>query len=144
MTQRHNLRTRSEQRSVDTFSQWTYGKSVMSESRTIAEPVVSLTPNAAAEIKILRAKPENAGKHLRLYVEKGGCSGMQYGMTFDEQREGDLVVEQGGVTALVDAFSARYLHGTEVDFSDALTGGGFKISNPNARQNCGCGKSFET
>lgn len=116
----------------------------MSESHTIAEPVVSLTSNAAAEIKTLQAKPENAGKHLRLYVEKGGCSGMQYGMIFDERREGDLVVEQGGVTALVDAFSARYLRGTEVDFSDALTGGGFKITNPNAHQSCGCGKSFET
>lgn len=91
----------------------------------------------------MHAKPENAGKHLRVYVEKGGCSGMQYGMTFDEQREGDNLAEMHGVTVLVDAFSANYLRGTVVDFSDALTDGGFKITNPNAKQSCGCGKSFE-
>jgi iron-sulfur cluster assembly protein len=108
------------------------------------ESVISLSPAATEEVKSLQAKPENAGKFLRVYVEKGGCSGMQYGMTFDEKREGDLISEQGGVTALVDSFSAQYLRGTVVDFSDAMTGGGFKIGNPNAKQSCGCGKSFET
>jgi iron-sulfur cluster assembly accessory protein len=108
------------------------------------EAVIALTPEAAAEVKSLQQQPENAGKTLRIYVEKGGCSGMQYGMVFDEKRNGDVVAEQHGVTALVDAFSAKYLQGTVVEFSDALTGGGFKISNPNARQSCGCGKSFET
>ena len=107
------------------------------------EPVVSVTESAAAEVKSLRALPENAGKTLRIFVEQGGCSGMQYGMVFDEKREGDLVSEQNGVAVLVDAISAQYLRGTVVDFSDALTGGGFKISNPNAKQSCGCGKSFE-
>jgi iron-sulfur cluster assembly accessory protein len=105
--------------------------------------VIQLTENAAVEVKSLGAKPENSGKHLRIYVEQGGCSGMQYGMTFDEQREGDQRAEYFGVSVLVDAFSANYLRGTVVDFSDALTGGGFKITNPNARQSCGCGKSFE-
>jgi iron-sulfur cluster assembly accessory protein len=114
----------------------------MSEIITV-EPVVSLTPSAADETKALLAKPENAGKTLRIFVEQGGCSGMQYGMVFDEKRDGDSVVEQHHVTVLVDAFSAQYLRGTVVDFSAALTGGGFKISNPNAKQNCGCGKSFE-
>ncbi len=108
-----------------------------------SSPVVQLTENAAAEVKSLGAKPENAGKHLRLYVEQGGCSGMQYGMTFDEPRDGDNRSEFFGVLVLVDAFSANYLRGTVVDFSDALSGGGFKITNPNARQSCGCGKSFE-
>ena len=107
------------------------------------EPVVNVTGNAAAEVKSLLARPENAGKHMRFYVEQGGCSGMQYGMVFDERREGDLVSEQNGVGILVDPISAQYLRGTVVDFSDALTGGGFKISNPNAKQSCGCGKSFE-
>jgi iron-sulfur cluster assembly accessory protein len=68
---------------------------------------------------------------------------MQYGMVFDEKRDGDQIAQQHGVTILVDAFSAPYLRGTVVDFSSALTGGGFKISNPNAKQSCGCGKSFE-
>ena len=89
------------------------------------------------------AKPENTGKTLRIFVEQGGCSDMQYGMVFDERRDGDLVADQHGVTVLVDTFSAQYLRGTVVDFSDALTGGGFKISNPNAKQSCGCGKSFK-
>ena len=79
---------------------------------------------------------------MRFYVEQGGCSGMQYGMTFDEQRDGDRVSANDGVTILVDAISADFLRGTVVDFSDALTAGGFKISNPNAKESCGCGKSF--
>ncbi|HLZ54311.1 MAG TPA: iron-sulfur cluster assembly accessory protein [Verrucomicrobiae bacterium] len=114
----------------------------MSEIVT-AERVILLTPNAAEEAKSLLAKPENAGKWLRIFVEQGGCSGMQYSMVFDEKRDGDWVGEQQGVTVLVDAFSVQYLRGTVVDFSAALTGGGFKISNPNAKQSCGCGKSFE-
>lgn len=86
---------------------------------------------------------EGPDRHLRVYVEKGGCSGMQYGMVFDEQREGDRVTAHDGVSVLVDAFSATYVQGAVVDFDDALTGGGFKIRNPNARQSCGCGNSFE-
>ena len=104
--------------------------------------VVGLTARAAAECKSLLALPENAGKIFRVYVEQGGCSGMQYGMVFDEKRDGDLSSERDGVTVLVDAISAQYLHGTVVDFSDELTGGGFKITNPNAKESCGCGKSF--
>ncbi len=109
----------------------------------VTEPVVSVTENAATEVTSLLALSENAGKTLRIFVEQGGCSGMQYGMVFDEKRDGDLVSEQKGVRILVDSISAQYLRGTVVDFSDALTGGGFKISNPNAKQSCGCGKSFE-
>lgn len=108
------------------------------------ETVLRLTPSAAQEARSLLAQPENAGKHLRVYVEQGGCSGMQYGLIFDEKRDGDLASQQDGVTVLVDAFSAQYLRGGMVDFSEALTGGGFKFHNPNARQSCGCGKSFET
>ena len=116
----------------------------MTNATTVSEPLIRLTPAAAEELKIILAQPENAGHALRLYVEKGGCSGMQYGMTFDEQREGDLLAEEYGVRVLVDAFSAQYLRGVQVDFSEALSGGGFKIANPNAKQSCGCGKSFET
>ena len=109
------------------------------------ESVIQITENAAAEVKsILEKEPANAGKFLRLYVEKGGCSGMQYGMTFDEKRDGDISSDAHGVSVLVDPISAEHLRGTVVDFSDELTGGGFKISNPKAKQSCGCGKSFET
>ena len=106
--------------------------------------VVTLTPAAVAEVKALLALPENAGKHMRYYVEQGGCSGMQYGMIFDEQRAGDLVASEDGISVLVDPISADFLRGTVVEFSDALTGGGFKITNPNAKESCGCGKSFAT
>ena len=109
------------------------------------ESVVSLTESAANHIKdLLTEQPENAGKALRVYVEDGGCSGLQYGLTFDQKREKDLTVEYFGVSVYVDPFSANYVQGSLIDFSDTLTGGGFKISNPKARQSCGCGKSFET
>jgi len=106
------------------------------------EPVVSLTPSAAQEVRALLEKPENAGKLLRVYVEQGGCSGMQYSMVFDERRPDDLASEFHGVSVLIDPFSAKFLSGSVVDFSDSLTGGGFKVTNPNAQQSCGCGKSF--
>ena len=115
----------------------------MSEVAT-AETTVSLTPNAVDEVKSMLSKSENAGKNLRLYIEEGGCSGMQYGIVFDEAREGDLISESAGVKVLIDPVSMYYLRGTVVDFSDSLTAGGFKISNPNAKQSCGCGKSFQT
>ena len=109
----------------------------------LTEPVVSLTESAASQIKsMIAGQSEHAGKTLRIFVEDGGCSGLKYGLVFDEKRPDDLAPEFFGVPVLVDAFSANYLRGTIVDYSDALTGGGFKISNPNARQSCGCGKSF--
>jgi iron-sulfur cluster assembly protein len=113
------------------------------EAVTTSESVVSLTPGAAEEVKSILTQAGNAGKTLRIYVEQGGCSGMQYSMVFDEKRADDLSSEMHGVSVLVDPFSAKYLRGTVVDFSNDLTSGGFKISNPNAKQSCGCGKSFE-
>lgn len=108
------------------------------------EGVVTLTESAAGQVKHLLAQEKDAaGKGLRVYVEGGGCSGLQYGMVFDEKREGDLALEFQGVSVVIDPFSANYLRGSVVDFVDSLNGGGFKISNPNARQSCGCGKSFE-
>jgi iron-sulfur cluster assembly accessory protein len=113
-------------------------------TQTAHEPVLRLTEAAIDEIKAIQQKPDHAGQTLRVYVEQGGCSGMQYGLVFDEARDGDETVEAGGVTVLVDSFSAQYIRGSTVDYSDALTGGGFKITNPNAHDNCGCGKSFRT
>jgi len=108
------------------------------------EAVVTVTPAAVEQIKAVhQSEPENAGKPLRLYVEAGGCSGLQYGMVFDELRDGDNIVEMDGIKVVVDDFSSNYLRGSEVDFKDELTGGGFKIVNPNAKQSCGCGRSFE-
>ena len=112
------------------------------EVNTTAESVLTITESAAGEVRSLLEKPENAGKTLRVYVEQGGCSGMQYSMVFDEKRPDDHSVEMHGVSVLVDPFSAQFIRGAVVDFSDSLTAGGFKISNPNARQSCGCGKSF--
>lgn len=114
----------------------------MSETVTL-EPTVSLTGSAVDEIRSMLSKSENTGKNLRLYIEQGGCSGMQYGMVFDEKRDGDLISEKDGVSVLIDPISANYLRGAVVDFSDSLTAGGFKITNPNAKQSCGCGKSFQ-
>lgn len=109
------------------------------------ESVVTLTESAARQIAAMQAEDkENAGKALRVFIEAGGCSGMQYGMVFDEARDQDLVSEFFGVRVLVDPVSANYVRGARIDFSDALTGGGFKIANPNAHSTCGCGKSFET
>jgi len=105
--------------------------------------IVTVTSSAADEIRSLRAKEtDRQGDHLRIYIEKGGCSGMQYGMVFDHERPDDAVAEWHGVSVLIDPFSIDYIKGATIDFSDDLTGGGFKINNPNAGNNCGCGKSF--
>ena len=110
---------------------------------TDTDSVVTLTESAARHISGMQTgDPENAGKHLRVFVEAGGCSGMQYGMVFDEKRGDDLAAQFHGVEVLVDPISANYIRGAVIDFSDALTGGGFKINNPNAHSSCGCGKSF--
>ncbi|MBI4324878.1 MAG: iron-sulfur cluster assembly accessory protein [Chloroflexi bacterium] len=108
------------------------------------EQIVRLTESAVSQVKsLLAGESDNSGKGLRLYVEGGGCSGLQYGLVLDEKREDDLTADFDGVLVVVDPFSGNYLRGSVVDFVDSLNGGGFKISNPNARQSCGCGKSFE-
>ncbi len=111
---------------------------------TATDSILTLTSNAANQVKSMQAAdPENAGKALRVYVEGGGCSGLQYGLVFDEQRADDLRTQFFGADVVVDPVSANYLRGATIDYVDSLTGGGFKISNPNARSTCGCGKSFE-
>ena len=106
---------------------------------------IILTESAAFHIsEMLINDTENAGKTLRVYVEGGGCSGLQYGMIFDEIRDDDIVSEFFGVKVLSDKFSHDYLSGCIIDYSDELTDGGFKIKNPNAQSSCGCGKSFTT
>ena len=115
------------------------------EAEASKEPILRLTESAAGQIKRMQSEQaENAGKILRVYVEQGGCSGMQYGLVFDEKRDQDQTCESFGVPVVVDSFSAQYLQGAVVDFSDGLNAGGFKITNPNARESCGCGRSFQT
>jgi iron-sulfur cluster assembly accessory protein len=107
-------------------------------------PVLTLTESAATQVKAMLADgQQDPGKILRVYVERGGCSGLQYGLVFDEERPDDIRAEFYGIPVLMDRFSATYLDGAKVDYVDALTGGGFKVINPKARQSCGCGKSFE-
>lgn len=81
-------------------------------------------------------------KRLRVLVESGGCSGFQYGMSFDEPKAEDTAFESEGVAILVDPSSLAYLEGSAIDFDDGLHGKGFEIKNPNAQSTCGCGKSF--
>jgi iron-sulfur cluster insertion protein len=87
----------------------------------------------------------NPALNLRIYVQGGGCSGFQYGFSFDEkQTEGDVRVETDGVGLLIDPLSMQYLMGAEIDFVEDLTGAQFVIRNPNAQTTCGCGSSFST
>ena len=105
---------------------------------------VTLSELASQQIRSMLAREDDGdSKGLRVFIEQGGCSGMKYSMTFDIFRDGDTVAEKNGMKVFVDNISIDYLNGAVIDFSEDLTGGGFKITNPNARQSCGCGKSFE-
>ena len=107
-------------------------------------PVVEVTEAAAARIKHLLDQDGKLGSHaLRLKVVGGGCSGLQYQLSFDtEVGEFDLTVESGGIRVVVDEKSALYLSGSRLDFVDTLQESGFKIENPQAKSTCGCGQSF--
>lgn len=103
-----------------------------------------LTQSATRKLADLMQEEDNPNLHLRIFVTGGGCSGFQYGFTFDEQKdEADEMVESDGVRVLVDAVSIRYLRGAEVDYVEDLNGAQFVIRNPNAASSCGCGSSFE-
>jgi len=118
----------------------------MSESMELELPGVgqpiTLSERAAKQIsKILSG--EEPGVMLHIAVTGGGCSGFQYAFTFDdEKQDDDLVLERGGATVLIDELSQMYLGGSEIDYVDDLIGAAFKINNPNATANCGCGTSF--
>jgi len=109
----------------------------------IEERRVVLTENAARRIAMLKAQESAENAFLRIAVSGGGCSGFQYGLTFDDQRSpDDVVFEHGGVTVVVDDVSLDLLNGAEVDFVEDLMGASFQINNPNAASSCGCGNSF--
>jgi iron-sulfur cluster assembly protein/iron-sulfur cluster insertion protein len=104
--------------------------------------MILLTPRAADQVRVLRAGSAAPGGRLRLFIENGGCSGLQYGMSFDEPKSDDAAFVSEGVSIVVDPKSLEHLDGTTVDFDDGLHGKGFEIRNPNAHTTCGCGKSF--
>ncbi|WP_299018999.1 iron-sulfur cluster insertion protein ErpA [uncultured Photobacterium sp.] len=98
---------------------------------------------AANKVKSLIAEEENPNLKLRVYITGGGCSGFQYGFTFDEKvNEGDTTIENSGVTLVVDPMSLQYLIGGTVDYTEGLEGSRFFVNNPNATTTCGCGASF--
>ncbi|TNC81851.1 MAG: iron-sulfur cluster insertion protein ErpA [Oleiphilus sp.] len=108
----------------------------------IPTPLI-FTDTAAAKVKSLVAEEGNPDLKLRVYVTGGGCSGFQYGFTFDEnQAEDDTVISNQGVDLVVDAMSYQYLVGSTVDYTEGLKGAQFVVSNPNATTTCGCGSSF--
>ena len=104
--------------------------------------MITLTENATKHIKALQTDEDKQGKPLRVYVDAGGCSGMEYGMAFDDKKAEDEVVAQDGVEVVIDPMSMNFLKGSEIDYVDSLQGSGFKIKNPNVHSSCGCGKSF--
>ena len=105
--------------------------------------MITLTENAISKLKDLFAEENNPNLKLRTFVQGGGCSGMQYGFTFDEdQNEDDFSLEFDGVPVVVDSMSSMYLQGATIDYKEDLMGASFSIDNPNAETTCGCGSSF--
>ncbi|MHA3774705.1 HesB/IscA family protein [Verrucomicrobiota bacterium sgz303538] len=105
--------------------------------------MISVTESAIKHLHTLVQEQGDGSKGLRIFVEKGGCAGLQYGMNLDNAREGDEVLEQQGVQVIIDPESLSYLRGSTLDYSDDLAGAGFRLKNPNAVRSCGCGTSFE-
>ena len=108
-----------------------------------AEAALNFTAAAASKVRALIEEERNPALKLRVYIQGGGCSGFQYGFSFEEgAEEDDLAIERDGVTLLCDPLSLQYLGGAEIDYSESLQGAQFVIRNPNAKTTCGCGSSF--
>ena len=115
----------------------------MSVPATEMPAPLDFTDSAAAKVKELIEDEKNPALKLRVFVQGGGCSGFQYGFTFDEERsDDDTAIEKGGVTLLIDPMSFQYLMGAKIDYREDLEGARFIINNPNATTTCGCGSSF--
>ncbi len=111
-------------------------------SDEVALPL-QFTEAAAIKVKDLIADEDNPNLKLRVYITGGGCSGFQYGFTFDDQiNDGDMTIEKSGVALVVDPMSLQYLVGGAVDYTEGLEGSRFVVTNPNAKSTCGCGSSF--
>lgn len=108
--------------------------------------MITVTDSAVKHLQGMleeRGESGDPGIGLRIFIERGGCSGLQYGMRFAPREAGDEAVERDGVRVFIDAESAGHLRGSVIDYHDGLTGTGFRIENPNAVRTCGCGTSFE-
>ena len=115
----------------------------MSSAQTFTPQALNVSPGAIAKVQELVEEEENPDLKLRVFVTGGGCSGFQYGFTFDEKvNEGDMAIEKNEVTLVVDPMSLQYLVGGTVDYVDGLEGSRFLVNNPNATTTCGCGASF--
>jgi len=114
------------------------------QQAAVETSIINMTPTAADKVHELLAQENDLSLGLRIFVAGGGCSGLQYGMTLDEEQEGDTVISQSGFKVLVDEMSVGYILGSEVDYVDSLMGAGFTVNNPNAVSSCGCGHSFKT
>ena len=109
------------------------------------ELLVSMTDAAVTKVQELRTREGKTDARLRLFVKAGGCSGFSYGLAFDDRlADDDKIEDHGGVPVVIDAFSAQYVDGAEIDYVDSLMGSGFAINNPNAVSSCSCGQSFNT
>ena len=105
--------------------------------------MITITENVDTKVSEILQEEGNADAGLRVFVQGGGCSGMQYGFTLEtEQNEDDFVIEQQGIKYIIDAMSMQYLEGAVIDYKEDLQGANFMISNPNAQTSCGCGSSF--
>jgi iron-sulfur cluster insertion protein len=115
----------------------------MSETASAMNTEINFTDAAAGKVKRLIDEENNPKLRLRIYITGGGCSGFQYGFSFDENiTEGDVTVENDGVALVIDPMSYQYLIGAEVDYTEGLEGAQFVVRNPNATTTCGCGSSF--
>ena len=115
----------------------------MSEAEMFNPSSISLTSKAIEKIKVLVSEENNSELKLRVFIVGGGCSGFQYGFTFDESlQDDDTAVEEDGATVVIDAMSFQYLMGSELDYMEGLEGSRFVVNNPNATTTCGCGASF--
>src|SRR5215469_1570796 len=114
------------------------------QQSAVETSIINMTPAAADKVRELLVQENDPSLGLRIFVAGGGCSGLQYGMTLDEEQEGDTVIALSGFNVLVDEMSVGYISGSEVDYVDSLMGAGFTVNNPNAVSSCGCGHSFKT
>ncbi len=116
---------------------------IMSVAESFNPASINLTARAAKKVQELVADEGNDKLKLRVFITGGGCSGFQYGFTFDEEMaEDDTVIQRDGVTLVIDPMSFQYLVGSEVDYQEGLEGSRFVVNNPNATTTCGCGASF--
>ncbi len=114
------------------------------EQTVVETSVITMTSTAAEKVRELIQQENDPTLGLRVFVAGGGCSGLQYGMTLDEEQEGDTVISMNDIRVFVDDMSVGYISGSEIDYVDSLMGAGFTVNNPNAVSSCGCGQSFKT